>query len=202
MNRNNSEHHRPTFGDPKFATIRSEYRWEATAGGKNKLATEQQLGIRTRIRRLLWPQVPLDVQKADVRAPDPEFGFCRCFQHNHSQYPQSCFPKTRRQRKQEESSCFLTSDFQVSPTFILLIRPICIQNSSFKEVRGISTSFPFQALQEGGMEVSQLNFCKGKTVNLFRCAGHMVSVITTQLCCCSAEASNGNAQMNRQTVFQ
>lgn len=93
------ERYRPTFGNLNVAIIRSEYRREATI-----YMGEQQLEIRTRIKRPLQLQVPLDVQEADIQAPDPEFGFRCCLQHNHFLLPepQSCSPKTRSQEDKED----------------------------------------------------------------------------------------------------
>ena len=37
-------------------------------------------------------------------------------------------------------------------------------------------------------------FCKGQTVNILGSAGHMVSVPTNQVCCCSVKAATDNTQ--------
>lgn len=37
-------------------------------------------------------------------------------------------------------------------------------------------------------------FCKGQIVNILGSAGHMVSVPTNQVCCCSVKAATDNTQ--------
>lgn len=38
--------------------------------------------------------------------------------------------------------------------------------------------------------------CKGQMVNILGFTSHMISVITTQLCCCSRKATTENRQTN------
>lgn len=62
-----SQYHRPTYRDPNFAIIRSEGKWEPLMEKKKKkhLQSSNQ-GARTRIRKLLLPQLPLDIQETDM----------------------------------------------------------------------------------------------------------------------------------------
>lgn len=181
-----SKHNIPHFEDPNLAIIRSKRGMEGhspSLEGENKMTIEYQLEIRTRIMRLLLSQVPLDFQEADVWAPVPESGFCCCLQQKPLPLPTVLLSSRNIQRQEESSNC-LTSTFHVSPACISWEKSICIQNSSCEGAQGISTSFPFQALQEGGMEVSQLNFCKGQDSQYFQvcrfcglCGNYSVSLL-------------------------
>lgn len=122
-------------------------------GGKNKLTTEQQLGISQN------HDAPA-VTRASARPGHWCLG-TRAWVWLLLLPPAQPLPLptvlfSSRTIQRQESSCCRISAFHVSPACISWIKPICIQSASCKGVQGISASFPFQALQEGRMEVSQL----------------------------------------------